>query len=251
MAEPFDDPEVAADHRAPAGDDVIEYRMEITDVQLGEPTAEGFVPVVQETTRGPIEMRYYPVDGATCGAIFVGGAGGGFDTPVRGWLYPRLCEQLQSDGIACLRVRYREHNELEECVMDVLAAISFLEADDVERIALVGHSFGGAVVIQAAALSESVHTCVPLSTQTYGADVVGQLGPRCSVLIAHGLEDEVLPPEGSRAVYRAANEPKRLMLKEGAHHGLDEWADELPDAIRQWIRNELTNDHGHNHGGNS
>ncbi|HSV14289.1 MAG TPA: hypothetical protein VLI90_08515, partial [Tepidisphaeraceae bacterium] len=151
------------------GEDAVQFHMHITDVHRGERIAEGFEPITQDTTRGPVEMRYYPVAGARRAAIFVGGTGGGFDTPVKGWLYPRLCTELQGDGIAGLRVRYRYASELEECVLDVLAGISFLEADHVTSIALVGHSFGGAVVIQAAALSPSVRTCVALSTQTFGA----------------------------------------------------------------------------------
>ena len=184
-------------------------------------------------------MRYYPVAGTARAALFVGGAGGGFDTPVKGWLYPRLCTELQSDGVAGLRVRYRHANDLDECVLDVLAGISFLEADDVQSVAVVGHSFGGAVVIRAAALSESVRTCVALSTQTYGAQPAAELGPRCSLLLAHGLDDEILPPDCSRSVYKSAREPKRLLLKEHARHGLDEWADELPGVIREWIKTEL------------
>jgi hypothetical protein len=30
------------------------------------------------------------------------------------------------------------------------------------------------------------------------------------------------------------------LLKEGARHGLDEWADELPGILRDWIRTELS-----------
>ena len=121
-------------------------------------------------------------------------------------------------------------------MLDVLAGVSFLEADYVTSVALVGHSFGGAVVIQAAALSPAVRTCVALSTQTYGAGPASELGPRCSLLLAHGLADEVLPADCSRSVYQSAREPKRLLLKENARHGLDEWADELPGVIREWVR---------------
>ncbi|MDB5301802.1 MAG: dienelactone hydrolase [Phycisphaerales bacterium] len=222
-----------------AGEDTVHYHMHITDVRRGPRTPEGYEPVIQETTRGPIEMRYYPAAGTMQDAIFVGGAGGGFDSPVRGSLYPQLCTELQGDGIAGLRVRYRLPVDLEECVMDVLAGISFLEADHITSIAVVGHSFGGAVVIQAAALSPDVRTCVALATQTYGTDPVGRLGPRCSLLLAHGLDDQVLPPDCSRQVYRAAREPKRLLLKAHVGHGLDEWADELPGIIHDWIRKEL------------
>lgn len=88
------------------------------EMALGEPrigAPEGpFRPVILPTDRGEIECRYYPAEGPRAGAIFVGGAGGGFDTPVRGWLYSRLCEELPPLGIAALRVRYRHPAVLEE-----------------------------------------------------------------------------------------------------------------------------------------
>lgn len=224
-------------------DDVTEevstIEMSIDDLRRGAKTAEGSEPVVQVTSRGEIDSRYYPAPGATRGAIFVGGAGGGFDTPVRGWLYPRLCQTLQGDGIASLRVRYRHANDIEECVLDVLAGISFLEAEGVTSVALVGHSFGGAVVIQAAAISPTVRTCVALSTQTYGTEPAWRLSPRCSLLLGHGTADEILPVSCSQQVFRTAKEPKQLLLKEGAGHGLDEWAEELPGILRDWITRQL------------
>jgi pimeloyl-ACP methyl ester carboxylesterase len=228
----------------PFGDDTVHYLMHVHDVRRGEATLEGYLPVLQQTSRGSVEMRYYPAagDGAGAGrgAVFVGGAGGGFDTPVKGWLYPRLCEGLRDEGIAGLRDRYHHPNDLAECVLDVLAGISFLQADHVASVALVGHSFGGAVAIRAAALSPEVRTCVALSSQTHGAGPASSLGPRCSLLLAHGLADEILPPECSRQIYRTAREPKRLVLKENVRHGLNEWADELPGLLSQWIQTELT-----------
>jgi hypothetical protein len=98
------------------------------------------------------------------------------------------------------------------------------------------------VVIQAAALSETVRTCVALSTQTYGTTPAATLGPRCSLLLAHGTADEILPPDCSKYVHRIAREPKELLLKQGAQHGLDEWADELPGIVRGWIVRELADD---------
>ena len=220
--------------------DAATAEMSVEGIRRGEPSGEGFEPVSLLTSRGEIAARYYAAPGATAGAVFVGGAGGGFDTPVRGWLYPRLCEQLsRGDNIACLRVQYRHANDLLESALDVLAGVALLETEGVESVALVGHSFGGAVVIQAAAASEAVKTCVPMSTQTYGADPAADLGPRCSILLAHGTADEILPHRCSEMVYRAAREPKKLLLKEGARHGLDEWADELPGILREWIRAEL------------
>ncbi len=97
-------------------------------------------------------------------------------------------------------------------------------------------------MIQAAAMSERVVACVPMSTQTMGVEPARLLSPRCSLLLAHGTADEVLSPDCSRYVYRIAREPKKLLMKDGAHHGLDEWADELPGILREWINGQLPAD---------
>jgi dienelactone hydrolase len=221
--------------------------MSINDIEWHAPHPDGYTPVTLQTTRGDIDCRYYPAGSADSShavhyaALFVGGAGGGFDTPVRGFLYPRLCEELsQEDHIPCLRLRYRRAADLAESTLDVLAGIAFLESEDADAVALTGHSFGGAVVIQAASMSPLVRTCVPLSTQSYGADPASTLGPRCSIFLAHGSDDEILPAACSELVYEMAKGPKHLELCPGATHGLDQTADYLPQMIREWIRTELT-----------
>ena len=57
---------------------------------------------------------------------------------------------------------------------------------------LVGHSFGGAVVITAGVLHEHVAGVVALAPQTYGARLAGQLAPR-PLLVVHGKADTRLP----------------------------------------------------------
>jgi hypothetical protein len=74
----------------------------------------------------------------------------------------------------------------------------------VQHVALTGHSFGGAVVIQAAAHSDAVRTCVPMSTQTYGVDPARELSPRCSILLAHGRRGPAPPLLGVRLRDRRA-----------------------------------------------
>lgn len=199
-----------------------------------EPIREDYHPVRLVTNRGNIESRYYKVPGARCGAIWVGGVGGGWDTPANG-LYPQLCQELMGEAIASLRVRYRHPTILQESLIDVLAGISFLESEGVNAIALIGHSFGGAVVIQAAAIADTVRTVVTLASQSYGATPAAKLAPRCSILLIHGTVDRILSPTCSEYIYSLAQEPKRLILYEGADHGLDEVAEEVDRVVRDWI----------------
>jgi dienelactone hydrolase len=214
------------------------FEMMVEDVEVGERHQEGYHPVKLTTSRGFIYCRYYPVTGAKQAAIWVGGVGGDWDTPAQG-LYPRLCQELTSEGIASLRVHYRYPTELVEAVLDVLAGITFLQNEGIESIALIGHSFGGAVVIQAAAQAEDVHTVVTLATQSYGANPVRELATRCSILLLHGTTDPVLTPLCSQHVYQLALEPKHLILYRNASHGLDEVAQEVHQVVRDWVIEQL------------
>jgi fermentation-respiration switch protein FrsA (DUF1100 family) len=209
----------------------------ITSIDLGEPE-NGYTPVSLKMTGGEIACRYYPVDGSRLGAIWVGGIGGGFDSPARG-LYATLCEELREEGIASLRIRYRHPTILEEATFDVLGGIAFLESQGTEALALTGHSFGGAVVIHAASTSARVRAVVTLATQSYGTEPVSRLNPGCAILMLHGGADRILPPSSSQHVFRAAQQPKQLLLYDGAGHGLDEVEDEVHRVVGQWIVEKL------------
>ncbi len=203
-----------------------------------KPMQSGYQPIRLETNRGNIDFCYYPVSGTQYGAIWVGGVGGGWDTPANG-LYPQLCQELMGDGIASLRVRYRQPKILQESVFDVLAGISYLESEGIKAVALTGHSFGGAVVIQAAAISQAVRTVVTLATQSYGATAVSQLAPGCEILLIHGTVDRVLTSACSEYVYQLAHEPKRLILYEGADHSLNQVAEDVYQVVRDLIVQKL------------
>ena len=92
---------------------------------------------------------------------------GGLDGPADR-IYATLSDELLTDGITSLRVDYRQPRVLMESVMDTLAGVSFLKGLGYSSVALVGHSFGGAVVITAGPLSDEVTAVVALSSQTYG-----------------------------------------------------------------------------------
>lgn len=208
------------------------------------PRLDGFYhPLEMTTERGIVEARWYPVRpaGRTTGhmagraALFVGGVGGGFDTPARK-LYPVLARELAGDdAVAGLRVRFHRPGQLGDAVADVLDGIAFLAGQGIERIALVGHSFGGAVVIQAAATAEPVRAVVTLATQGFGAHPVAELAGRCAVLLIHGTDDAILAPSNSEYVHRLAGDPKRLVLLDGADHVLDDAAERVHTEVRDWI----------------
>ncbi len=186
-----------------------------------------------------ILVRHYEAAGPGA-AIMVGGVGGDFDSPATD-LYPRLAHALKPAGVSSLRVRYRDAVDLDESMMDVMLGVEFLRSRGMKHLALVGHSFGGAVVIQTALRVPEVRTVVTLATQGFGTEGVEDLAPR-SILLIHGYDDEVLPPVCSIDAYDRAGQPKLLKLLEGTRHGLDERADEVFETVEEWVLRELRPD---------
>ena len=190
-----------------------------------------------QTNLGAIECRLHPAPKSTNGIIWVGGAGGGLNGPAGG-MYPRLAAILAEEQLTSLRLAYRHPNHLTACILDVMLGITYLEQKNITRIALVGHSFGGAVVITAAVHSQEVVGVCALSSQTAGTDQVDQLGPR-SILLMHGTADTVLPDLCSRDIYRRAKQPKQILLYPGCGHGFDECRDQADRDLLRWLRNLL------------
>lgn len=190
------------------------------------------------TTRGDIQaiVHHDPATPTTRGIVWVWGARGGFAGPAEG-IYGDLAEKLKT-GITSVRVNYRDPRSLQESALDTLSGISFLTGTGHTDIVLVGHSFGGAVVITAAPLNDRVKAVVALSSQTFGARNADQVSPR-PLLLVHGEEDTRLPSRCSEQIYEWAQQPKELVLYPGAEHGLRECKDELRTLLTDWITEHL------------
>ena len=198
------------------------------------PETNGVFQLALETPDGAIAARLHMCPGDAA-IVWVFGSGGGLGGPAGG-VYDRLGEVLRAEGIASIEVDYRRPAVLRACVEDVLTALAFLRELGKRRFVLVGHSFGGAVVINAGLADNQVVAVAALSSQTSGAGGAAQLAPR-PVLFIHGQADEILPDRCSRDLYAMANEPKQLILYPGCRHGLDQCREELDRDLLEWLRN--------------
>ena len=196
------------------------------DVRTGPPhEGERGESVMLLTDRGNTPAILHASPEAQHAVLWVCGARGGFGGPGQG-TYARLAEGLRHKQIASLRMSYRYPNVLHECILDVLAGVTYLRHRGAAPVVLVGHSFGGAVVIAAGVVHPHVAGVVALAPQTYGAQMAGQLAPR-PLLVVHGKADTRLPYACGVQIDHWAQEPKQLVLYEGAEHRLDECADAL------------------------
>ena len=162
-----------------------------------------------------------------------GGAAGGVLGPADA-LYHDLGEWLATRGIGTLRVSYRRPNRIDMCVHDLTAAADLASRSGARRFVTAGHSFGGAVALQAGiALGDACAGVVTFATQSAGCEGAAALGGR-PLLLFHGTRDELLPPDTSFVVQALAGGGEVVILP-GAGHMLTEAAAELRERLAAWI----------------
>jgi len=214
-------------------DENLELR--ILGVDPGDEIA-GARKISLRTSRGAVPIVMHAAPSATRAVVCICGAIGGFDGPAM--LYPRLGFELPRKGVSVARVNYRAPNDFDECVLDTLAALIFLKGTGHQRAAIVGHSFGGAVAINAGTASPVAVAVIAISSQLAGAHVVAELAPK-PLLLIHGTTDAILPHRSSELIYERAQEPKRLMLFEGSDHRLTGKGDELFALVDEWLATRI------------
>jgi pimeloyl-ACP methyl ester carboxylesterase len=190
------------------------------------------------TMRGLLTLLWHgPVD-ATNVVVTCGGGMGSLLGPAEG-LYHDVGVALAARGIGTVRVGYRKPNDLPRCVHDVAAAADLAGRRGSRQFVVMGHSFGGAVAIQVGAvLGTHCRGVITLSTQSAGCEVAAELG-ETPLLLLHGTNDEILPPETSRVVQMLAGHGDVVLLP-GAGHLLTEATGELRERIDAWIGERFT-----------
>jgi len=189
------------------------------------------------TMGGLLTLLWHGMGGEDAAVVACGGAMGGLLGPADG-LFHDLGVGLVDQGIATIRVGWRRPNDLDACLMDVLAVLQLATARGVTRAVTIGHSFGGAVAVQAAVVaSDLVAGVVTLATQSAGCEVADQLTGR-PVLCLHGDADELLPPMCSELVAGLAG--GELVVLPGTGHLMTQAGDELRERLLAWLPSVLS-----------
>jgi len=185
------------------------------------------------TMGGLLTVLWHGPRDADSAVLCCGGAMGGLLGPANG-LFHWLGEQLAEQGIATLRVSYRRPNDLDRCVEDTGAAAEMAYAEGIEQFVVIGHSFGGAVAVNAAVhLGALAPGVITLATQSAGCEIAPNLAGR-RVLLVHGGRDRILPVWASEVVKEIAGTGE-LIVYPDADHLLVECGDELRALLPGWI----------------
>jgi pimeloyl-ACP methyl ester carboxylesterase len=173
------------------------------------------------------------------GIVFVTGVDGGFEEPVDG-IYQRLASHFARFRTASVFVKYREPGELVASVKDAIAAADWLKRKGIRSIAMVGWSFGGAVITHSAVRVPEVKTLVGLAAQSKDTEAVQKFSFQ-SLLLIHDYDDENVPysavgqiltelPAGIRAMHRAVS---------GSDHHLSGMRETVDPIAMNWLAEEL------------
>jgi dienelactone hydrolase len=196
--------------------------------------APGLAHLEIYTLHGLLSVLWHGPRTAHDVVVTCGGGMGGMLGPAGGLYHALGCELADAHEIATMRVGYRKPNDLSRCVHDVAAAADLASRSGARGFVVIGHSFGGAVAIQAGiVLGAHCRGVVTLSTQSAGCEHASELGDT-PLLLLHGTDDEILPPETSTVVQMLAGHGEVVLLP-GAGHLLTEAATELRERLSVWI----------------
>lgn len=153
-----------------------------------------------------------------------------------------LAKSFNAAGMSAVRFNFRgvgrsagEHADGLGETDDALAVIDWARGRWPDtRVALAGFSFGGAVAIRAAAVSNPARliTVAPAVDRVHVP--IDRL-PRCPWLVIQGDQDEVVPPSAVRDWIEQLPNPPELQLLPGVGHYFHGRLNELKGVVTAWL----------------
>lgn len=194
-----------------------------------------------------------PIDGAPRAfALLVHGFTGSDERNAVRW----IVDALSRSGIAVLRIERNGRGasqdavadtEISSYVEDVVAACGYLDRVHEAPALLVGHSWGGAAVLLAAAELESVAAVAtigaPFVSEHQNAATARLLESLATpLLVLHSPVDNVVGIDDAREIFMAAKHPKSFVSLDAADHFLSREPDAryAGEVIAGWSRRYLT-----------
>ena len=149
----------------------------------------------------------------------------------------QIYSALNQAGIAVLRFDFAEKAYTPD-VEDLIAAAQYMETCYDAPSILIGHSLGGAAIIQAAAQLPRVKAIATIGAplEQAHADLLNQINK--PYLLLHSPQDEEVDIEQVAHIFQAIPQPKSFISLDGANHLLTrkEDAHYAGDLIASWAK---------------
>ncbi|MBI4641652.1 MAG: macro domain-containing protein [Candidatus Tectomicrobia bacterium] len=201
------------------------------------PVSEDVFELVLETSRGNLFGLLHFSEEKPYGIIWAPGQRGSLNGPA-GELFADLSYELADLGISSLRLCYRFPQNLDECLLDLMASLTFLGSLGIQDFFLVGHAEGAALAMTTAVMSPLVKGVVGMSNPNFIFDLVEQISPR-PLLLLHGGKDRFFPQTFSEELYKRAKEPKELVIYPEGGYALWEVQNEVKEKVREWLLGKM------------
>ena len=184
--------------------------------------------------------RTWMMPSAQEGIVFVSGVDGGFIEPVDG-IYSRMAEKNLHNCVSSIFVSYRNPGELATSIDDATTAASYLRDHGVSKMAIVGWSFGGAVIAHTATLIPEITTIIGFSPQSLDTEPFSLLNAGQSLLLFHSTSDENVPFSSSQIIMDEAPSfiHKELFPIDGADHHLTGTRAKIDPIVTDWLNHML------------
>ena len=148
-------------------------------------------------------------------------------------------------GVAVLRFNFRGVGRSEGAFSDgpgeqtdFRAALDFMAAryPDVKRLWCGGMSFGSSVALTVGASDSNVTALIGIACPVNKYDYSPVVAAGKPTFLIHGERDELIPLKEIRKFYATLQEPKELVVIDGADHLFDGKVSEVGDAIEDLLQ---------------
>lgn len=214
------------------------HMVTIKEIRVGDEAQESYIPLTFNTTRGNIESRYYPTYKSKTGVIFLNDGQKDWSSPAKS-LYTNLAESLQiTKNISSLWVQYRDGKNIEESIIDSVVGATYLCQEQIEKIIVVGHSFGSVVGFNLASILPEVRLAIALTPPSEISSIIGEIPFSTRLRYIHGGSDTTAIPDIEGLVLNNNLHSQQIRMYKDTGYDLEEVAFDLFETLQQWIVKE-------------
>ncbi len=200
-----------------------------TVATFARPAADAIALTIS-TPHGPVHGLWRPSSRDHAAVLLLPGRDGSLSGPAD--LYTQLAPALQRIA-AVAQLGYRRPGSLADCRACVLDALDALSRQGIERVALIGWDFGGAVAIAAGAERALVTGIACLAPDPCASDMISAISPR-RLFLAHGSADTVIPQSASILLHTQAGHPTELALYPHETHDFIRYRAAILQRLTLW-----------------